>query len=80
MKICIFGAGAIGGFIGVKLAVKGEAEVSLVARGPHLMAMQANGLTLKEKDRETNVRVTATDQPRSQAISTRVQARSWRRL
>ena len=53
MKICIFGAGAIGGFIGAKLAAKGEAEVSLVARGPHLIAMQANGLTLKEKDRET---------------------------
>ena len=63
MKICIFGAGAIGGFIGAKLAAKGEAEVSLVARGPHLLAMQANGLTVKEKDRETNVRVTATDRP-----------------
>ncbi len=63
MKICIFGAGAIGGMIGAKLAAKGEAEVSLVARGPHLMAMQAHGLTLKEKDRETNVRVTATDHP-----------------
>jgi 2-dehydropantoate 2-reductase len=63
MKICIFGAGAIGGFIGVKLATNGETEVSLVARGPHLMAMQAQGLTLKEKDRETNVRVLATDQP-----------------
>ena len=49
MKICIFGAGAIGGLIGAKLAAKGEAEVSLVARGPHLAAMQANGLTLKEK-------------------------------
>ena len=63
MKICIYGAGAIGGFIGAKLAAKGEAEVSLVARGPHLLAMQANGLTVKEKDRETNVRVTATDRP-----------------
>src|SRR5262245_50893278 len=63
MKICIFGAGAIGGFIGAKLAAKGDAEVSLVARGPHLLAMQANGLVLKEKDRETTVRVTATDHP-----------------
>ena len=63
MKICIYGAGAIGGFIGAKLAAKGEAEVSLVARGPHLLAMQANGLTVKEKDRKTNVRVTATDRP-----------------
>ena len=63
MKICIYGAGAIGGFIGAKLAAKGEAEVSLVARGPHLLAMQANGLTVREKDRKTNVRVTATDRP-----------------
>ena len=45
MKICIFGAGAIGGYMGVKLAQAGV-DVSLVARGPHLAAMQANGLTL----------------------------------
>lgn len=63
MKICIFGAGAIGGYLGAKLAAKGDAEVSLVARGPHLAAMRANGLTLREKERETNVRVTATDVP-----------------
>ncbi len=37
MKICIFGAGAIGGYMGVKLAQAG-ADVSLVARGPHLAA------------------------------------------
>jgi len=49
MRICIFGAGAIGGFMGAKLAQAG-AEVSLVARGPHLAAMQANGLTLIEED------------------------------
>ncbi len=42
MKICVFGAGAIGGYMGVKLAQAG-AEVSLVARGPHLAAMQENG-------------------------------------
>ena len=39
MKICIFGAGAIGGYMGAKLAAAG-ADVSLVARGPHLRAMQ----------------------------------------
>lgn len=48
MKICIFGAGAIGGYMGAKLAAVG-AEVSLVARGPHLAAMQDNGLTLIEE-------------------------------
>ena len=46
MKIAIFGAGAIGGFVGVKLAMVG-ADVTIIARGPHLAAMQANGVTLK---------------------------------
>jgi 2-dehydropantoate 2-reductase len=64
MRICIFGAGAIGGLIGAKLAAKGEAEIGLVARGPHLQAMRENGLTLIDKDGEkTNVRITATDKP-----------------
>ena len=63
MKICIFGAGAIGGFMGVKLAQAG-ADVSLVARGPHLAAMQANGLTLIEEDgTRSTVAVTASDDP-----------------
>ena len=48
MKICIFGAGAIGGFVGAKLAEAG-AEVSMVARGPHLSEMKRNGLTLLEE-------------------------------
>ncbi len=60
MKICIFGAGAIGGYMGAKLARAG-AEVSLVARGPHLAAMQANGLRLIEEDGEITVPVTASD-------------------
>jgi len=47
LKICIFGAGAIGGFVGAKLAEVG-AEVSVIARGAHLSAMQENGLTLLE--------------------------------
>ena len=62
MKICIFGAGAIGGYMGVKLAQAG-ADVSLVARGPHLAAMQAKGLTLIEESGETTVDVTASDNP-----------------
>ncbi len=63
MKICVFGAGAIGGYMGVKLAQAG-ADVSLVARGPHLAAMQDKGLTLIEEggDPQT-VRVTASDDP-----------------
>ena len=45
MKIAIFGAGAIGGFLGAKLTLAG-ADVTFIARGPHLAAMQADGVTL----------------------------------
>ncbi|MGJ8623110.1 MAG: 2-dehydropantoate 2-reductase [Yoonia sp.] len=61
MKICVFGAGAIGGYMGVKLAQAG-ADVSLVARGPHLAAMQSKGLTLIEEGGEPQtVQVNASD-------------------
>ena len=60
MKICIFGAGAIGGYMGAKLAEAG-ADVSLVARGPHLKAMRENGLRLIEESGESTVEVTASD-------------------
>ncbi|MEZ4866983.1 MAG: 2-dehydropantoate 2-reductase [Caldilineaceae bacterium] len=46
MRICIYGAGAIGGYLGVQLALSGV-DVTLIARGPHLAAMQANGLKLR---------------------------------
>ena len=62
MKVCVFGAGAIGGYMGVKLA-KAGADVSLVARGPHLVAMQEKGLTLIEEGETTTVPVTASDDP-----------------
>ena len=62
MKICIYGAGAIGGYMGAKLAQAG-AEVSLVARGPHLAAMQANGLTLIEDGKRVTVPVRASADP-----------------
>ncbi len=45
MKICIYGAGAIGGHLAVHLARAG-AEVSCIARGGHLEAMRRNGLRL----------------------------------
>jgi 2-dehydropantoate 2-reductase len=48
IRICVFGAGAIGGYVGAKLASKADADVSLVARGLHLAAMQQKGLTLKQ--------------------------------
>ncbi|MBM62387.1 MAG: 2-dehydropantoate 2-reductase [Acidobacteria bacterium] len=51
MKVCIVGAGAIGGYIAVRLADAGH-DVSVIARGPHLVAIKANGLTLIEGERE----------------------------
>ena len=48
MRICIFGAGAIGGYLAAKLAQAG-ADVGVIARGPHLDAMQSRGLTLIEE-------------------------------
>jgi 2-dehydropantoate 2-reductase len=45
MKICIYGAGAIGAWLGVELSLAGE-DVTLIARGPHLAAMQKNGVKL----------------------------------
>jgi 2-dehydropantoate 2-reductase len=60
MKICVIGAGAIGGLLAAKLAQSGE-EVSVVARGAHLAAIRANGLALIEEGREIVVRIKATD-------------------
>jgi 2-dehydropantoate 2-reductase len=56
MKICIYGAGAIGGLMAARLAAKGEAEVTVIARGPHLAAMQANGLKLISDGQEVVTR------------------------
>ncbi len=63
MKVCILGAGAIGGLLGARLAKAGAAEVSLVARGPHLAAMKANGLTLIDGEARFTVPVAASDDP-----------------
>jgi 2-dehydropantoate 2-reductase len=58
MRICVIGAGAIGGLLAAKLADAGE-DVSVIARGPHLAAISANGLKLIEGDKETIARVKA---------------------
>jgi 2-dehydropantoate 2-reductase len=52
MRIAIFGAGAIGGYMGAKLALAGT-DVTLIARGPHLAAMQKDGLRLIEDGNES---------------------------
>jgi len=63
MKLCVFGAGAIGGLMAAKLAAErekgGDAEVTVIARGPHLAAMQSKGLTLRSEGQEITVPVRA---------------------
>jgi 2-dehydropantoate 2-reductase len=63
MKVCIFGSGATGGYLGVELARAG-AEVSLVARGAHLEAIRRNGLKLLIDGEERVAHAPATDDPR----------------
>jgi len=63
MRICIFGAGAIGGYIAAKLAAAGETDLSLIARGPHLEAMQSKGLRLIEGGEESVHPVRAEQDP-----------------
>ena len=58
MKIAVFGAGAIGGYLGAKLVQAGT-DVTLIARGPHLEAMQSRGLRLIEGGEETTVHPSA---------------------
>ncbi len=55
MKICVVGAGAIGGYLGVRIAEQGH-QVSLIARGAHLAAIKENGLTLRQYNKETCIR------------------------
>jgi 2-dehydropantoate 2-reductase len=62
MKICVFGAGAIGGYLAVELALSGH-EVSAVARGAHLKAIQENGLKLVVNGHDKVARVAAAEDP-----------------
>ena len=51
MKVCVVGAGAIGGYMAVHIANAGH-EVSVIARGPHLSAIKDKGLKLIEAEKE----------------------------
>ena len=62
MKICVYGAGAIGGYFGARLARCGH-DVTLIARGPHLEAMRKNGLRLIGADDDFTVHPLCTDDP-----------------
>ena len=63
MKFCVYGAGAIGGYLAVGLATAGH-EVCVIARGAHLEAIRAHGLKLRMAGAEQVARVAASDDPR----------------
>jgi 2-dehydropantoate 2-reductase len=60
MKICIYGAGAIGGWMGVRLAREGH-DISVIARGATLSALRENGLQLVEDGKTTTATVAAAE-------------------
>jgi 2-dehydropantoate 2-reductase len=62
MRICVFGAGSVGGYLAAYLA-RGGSEVSVVARGAHLAAIRAKGLTVETPDDTITVRLRASDSP-----------------
>ena len=62
MRLCVYGAGAIGGNLAARFA-KGGAEVSIVARGAHLAAIRANGLTMHAHDGTHLCHPKASDDP-----------------
>ena len=59
-RICVYGAGAIGAHLAARLAAAG-AEVSVIARGAHLAAMRARGITLRTAEGDQNFPVQATE-------------------
>jgi 2-dehydropantoate 2-reductase len=63
MRVCVFGAGAIGGYVAAKLAAAGNTDLSLIARGPHLEAMRTKGLRLVEDGKESVQKVRAEQDP-----------------
>ena len=63
MNICVFGAGAIGGYIGCSLS-KAGANVSLIARGPHKEAIEKNGLTLITENSSDTFNLKVTENPK----------------
>lgn len=60
MKVAIVGAGAIGGLLGAHMTRSGQ-DVVLIARGPHLFAMQQRGLTVRSADGEFTVNPRCSD-------------------
>lgn len=66
MKVCIYGAGAIGGHLAARLCAAGHAEVSVIGRGAQLDAIRRNGITLISGKEEIHGKpAVATDDPAS---------------
>jgi 2-dehydropantoate 2-reductase len=63
MKVCLYGVGAIGGFIGTRLALTGDCELSAVARGATLAALRQHGLRLRQGGELFSAAVNASDEP-----------------
>ena len=63
MRFCVYGAGAIGGYCAVELALAGH-DVCVVARGPHLQAIQQHGLKLVMRGSERTAKLAADSDPR----------------
>jgi 2-dehydropantoate 2-reductase len=64
MRIAIFGAGAVGGYFGGRLALRGEHEVVFIARGAHLRAIQGDGVHVQSIRGDFHARpALATDDP-----------------
>ena len=63
MKLCVYGAGAIGGYLAVEVAQVEGVEVSVIARGAHLAAIRESGLKLISDGQERVAQVTASDDP-----------------
>ncbi len=68
MKVCIYGAGAIGGFIGTRLAATGECTVGAVARGPTLRALREHGWRLRQGSQLLQVPARAAEDPRELGV------------
>ena len=67
MKICIYGVGAVGGYIGARLAHAGY-DINAVAKGATLMALQQHGLRLQSNNDTYTVKVNAVESPETLGV------------
>src|SRR5262245_35076691 len=63
MRVTVFGAGAVGGYLAARLGAAGNCELSVIARGAQLDAIRADGVYLHSIDGDAHARVRAEDDP-----------------